>query len=426
VTDIATSARWRITKSVDTVRNANTRAYLGYASKPVPAVASALRLPRRVLSMVAAAGAMLVSACSLVPSDGPLISDVESEVQLQKEFGFRIVDATPQVVARMNARPAPLWTQRITRSRLSRLGIGPGDVLSITVYQASAGGLFTPQSQSGDGVPAGGLAMTSDHQMVDESGNISFPYVGLLRVQGDTPWQAQQKLQVLLRDKMVQPQVSIRVISSETNKVLITGAVNTPSRPAVTPARETILQLITQAGGPTKLPSDIIIQLHRGGVMSTARMQALTDQPSYDAEAIPGDRINLVADPQIYTVFGASGRVGEYPLDVSDLTLAQALARAGGSLDARADSRGVFLLRFEDAMIANAVTGQQLSSTAVVPIVYKANLDTIEGYFMTEGIHVANRDIIFIPNARTVQWQKFLDLLRVSISPATTGATLSR
>jgi polysaccharide biosynthesis/export protein len=57
--------------------------------------------------------------------------------------------------------------------------------------------------------------------------------------------------------------------------------------------------------------------------------------------------LTLIRDPQTFVANGATGRNAEIPFDAECISLSQALAKAEGLLDFRADPAGVFVFRFD-------------------------------------------------------------------------------
>jgi polysaccharide biosynthesis/export protein len=71
-----------------------------------------------------------------------------------------------------------------------RITLGIGDVVSVTIFEAEAGGLFLPSEA--DARP--GNFVTLPDQMVDSDGNITVPYAGTIRAAGRTPLEVQQAI----------------------------------------------------------------------------------------------------------------------------------------------------------------------------------------------------------------------------------------
>ena len=95
-------------------------------------------------------------------------------------------------------------------------------------------------------------------------------------------------------------------------------------------------------------------------------------KPSNNIWIYPHDTIYLYREPQTFVAFGASGTQGLFPFDAWRLSLAEALAKAGGLQDLQADPASVFsivarpasLLRASES-IAIASQGQSFQSCTI-------------------------------------------------------------
>jgi len=120
---------------------------------------------------------------------------------------------------------------------------------------------------------------------------------------------------------------------------------------------------------------------------------------------------------------GATGKNDEIPFEAQGISLAQALARSGGLNDSRADARGVFVFRFEDAKLVDAKDKTVRAINGTVPVVYEINLRDPAAFFVTQNFPIQNRDVIYVSNSPEVEFKKFLTLVVMVASPA---ATLNR
>jgi polysaccharide export outer membrane protein len=68
-------------------------------------------------------------------------------------------------------------------------------VVSVTIFEAAAGGLFVPSEASA----RPGNFVTLPNQIVDSKGNITVPYAGAIRAAGRTPSEVQQAIIEALR-----------------------------------------------------------------------------------------------------------------------------------------------------------------------------------------------------------------------------------
>ncbi len=73
--------------------------------------------------------------------------------------------------------------------------------------------------------------------------------------------------------------------------------------------------------------------------------------------------LTLVRRPQTFSVFGATGKNAAITFTSDRLSLSEAMAKAGGLLDERADPRAVFLFRYEPVDVVRAL-GQPIATGA--------------------------------------------------------------
>jgi polysaccharide export outer membrane protein len=64
-----------------------------------------------------------------------------------------------------------------------------------------------------------------------------------------------------------------------------------------------------------------------------------------------------------------------------------------------------------------------LADGTAAPVIYKIDLKTASGIFYSTRLRLRDKDLIFVPTAQTVDWQKYLDLFRMTTEPVTTGTT---
>ena len=284
-----------------------------------------------------------------------------------------------------------------------------GDVVSVTIFEAAAGGLFIPAEAS---VRPGNF-VTLPNQEVDNNGNISVPYAGNIRAKGRTPVEVQQAIVDALKNRAIEPQAVVSLVTQRTSLVTVLGDVTRPEVLTAVPAGERILDSIARAGGPRGPGYDSMVMLERGGRRATAPFGALVYQPANNIYAHPGDTIYLYTEPQTFLAFGASGTQGQFKFDAWRISLAEAVAKAAGLKDEQADPTFVFLYRGETREVAERI-GVDCSkfSGPIIPIIYNINLRDPAGYFLAANFEVRNKDVIFTANAVSVEVTKFLTFLR--------------
>ena len=129
----------------------------------------------------------------------------------------------------------------------ANIKFGVGDVVSTTIFEATAGGLFIPLEA---GLRPGNFVALPD-QIVDNNGNITIPFAGVINAAGRTNVQVQNEIVDKIKNRAIEPQVIVSLAQQRTSLITVVGAVNTPLRFAVpaTGAGDRVLDAITRAGG---------------------------------------------------------------------------------------------------------------------------------------------------------------------------------
>ena len=107
--------------------------------------------------------------------------------------------------------------------------LGPGDVFTVRVY--------------------GEESLSASHK-VGPDGNINFPLLGSIKVNGLEPPQVATLIQTELRDRdfLKNPHVSVYVDEYSSKRISVAGAVSNPGTFALQPGM-TVVQAISMAGG---------------------------------------------------------------------------------------------------------------------------------------------------------------------------------
>jgi len=184
-----------------------------------------------------------------------------------------------------------------------------------------------------------------------------------------------------------------------------------------------LLDLIALAGGAKSPVYETFVRLSRNGVTATIPMEQLVSEPPENIYAWPGDVLTLVRIPQTFSVFGATGQNMQVTFGAEKITLAEALAKAGGLQDLRADPAGVFLFRFEPPAVVGALKASALATGpgGSSPVVYRLDLSDANSYFFAQRFPVEDKDVIYVANARLNELQKFFTLLNTITGPVITG-----
>lgn len=202
--------------------------------------------------------------------------------------------------------------------------LGAGDVIRITVFQNPDLTLET---------------------RVSESGVISYPLIGAIRVGGVPASQAEKMIADGLRtgNFVKQPQVTVLVMKVNGNQVSVLGQVNKPGRFPIEVADMHLSDMIASAGGVAPTGADVVTVV---GTRDHKPFRSEIDLPKVFAAGgrdndIPmqgGDVIYVDRVPTIY-IYGEVQRGGAIRLE-RNMTVLQALA-AGGGLTIRGTEKGM-------------------------------------------------------------------------------------
>ncbi len=335
----------------------------------------------------------------------------------QRKLAYALVRISPPILDRLTAADPPLVFSRalVGAPRPTSGAIGIGDFVSITVFEAAAGGLFIPAEP---GTRSGNF-VNLPTQQVDSSGNIEVPFAGSIHVAGMTPRAVGALLEERLAARALEPQVVVTITDRRANAVSVTGDVNTSAHFVLDPGGERLLGALARAGGPKYPPYESIVTLQRGGDTERAFVSELMRDPSQNVPLVGGDTIFVSRQQRYFLALGALGP-GQYlglvnrrlPFEDSYLSLADAIAKVGGLSDDRANARAVFIYRGEDrdTLIGFGATATP-GLAAVVPTVYYLDLIEPSGYFMATKFGVRNEDLIYVSNAPATDLAKFLALI---------------
>ncbi len=361
--------------------------------------------------------AMALTGCATLPISGPTASRIESDAKSHRNtLGFKITEFTS---ATMSQAPGPDPSGALRQLAANTVlqpsnVIRPGDSLTVSIFEVGFS-LFGGAMALDTRVESTTANAQRVGIRVDDQGHISLPYIGTLSAAGLTAEQLEGAIVARLRGLSQSPQALVAIADSLANSVYISGTIARPGRVPLTSAREHLLDLVALAGGPTAEPDSVELRVIRDGRTAQIRLGALRPEDLDNIVLAPGDRIELVNKPRTFTVFGASDRVSQIPFGAGEVTLADALARAGGPSDSRADPKGVFLFR----LVRKADQTEE-------PVIYRINLMTPESYFLAQRFPMQDKDLLYFSNSPSNLPTKFISVLNQLFSPVVTARFLTQ
>lgn len=216
---------------------------------------------------------------------GPASVDVKAENT--SVLPFAMVKLTPDIVHKLEKFEPSGLPGGLTDARPpSSIRFGIGDIVSVTIFEASAGGLYIPLEA---GVRPGNFVNLPD-QAVDNDGNITVPYAGRIRAAGRTNVQIQDDILAQIKKRAIDPQVVVTSSQQRSSLVSVFGEVRTPVRfpmPAAG-AQDRITDAITRAGGISGAGWETWVVLERSGKRATLPFGNLVYFPASNVFVQPG------------------------------------------------------------------------------------------------------------------------------------------
>lgn len=379
-----------------------------FSAPPLTAPESALShrtLPRFLEILRAAAGAALLLAAVACAPGHKLVMTPDKPEATYLVDGLRVTlrPLSPQVVQAHGG--ASVRTDGLDELLAARPGpylIGPQDILLVTVWEHPE--LTIPLGQY--------RSDTATGQVVDDEGNIFWPYVGVLNVQGQTAMQVRARLVDRMAKVLKNPQVDVKVIAYRSQKVYVGGEVRQPAMYNVTDVPFTLAEAIGRAGGFLPTADDSRVLLTRGGRSWSINFHNLMLKGSRYGQILlkDGDAVTVThrEDETVY-MMGELVKPAALPLRHGRLTLAQAIAESGG-LD-RLSSNGHSLYVLRRGATPDAVELFHLDARNPTAMV------------LADHFTLQPRDLVYVDAGSLVRWNRVISQLLPTFSTLLQTAT---
>jgi polysaccharide export outer membrane protein len=373
------------------------------------------------------AALLALTGCSMIPDSGPSRRIVESEATAT--LGSTAGSILDYALVDLNRVVLPLITDSGPGSLLRTFGaghgpvpeikVGIGDTLQVTLFEAQAGGLFIPT----DAGSRPGNFVSLPNQTVDSKGYITVPYAGQIRVLNRGTPAIQQDIIDKLKDRAIEPQAVVSIVSQTSTQVTVLGEVNNPGKISINPAGDRVLDAISRAGGIRDPGYEEFVTLQRHGLKGTVYFINLVKDPHENVFVEPGDTLYVYQYQRAFMAFGATGASGQFKFLQENVTLSDAVGKAGGLLDSRAEPGQVFVYRIEQRSTLEKM-GVDVTRFAddreQIPTIFRVNFRDPSGFFAARSFPMRDGDIIYVDNADQVEITKFLNMITT-----VTGATSS-
>lgn len=369
---------------------------------------------------------LTLGGCTMLPSSGPMTVDIASqEAQQGDTSGYVLIDIDDRVVGIVSNEPKGSLVRLFhDRRPPPDIRIGVGDTVSVTIWEAGAGGLFSATAAT---INAGARTATLPEQEIARDGTIGIPYAGRIKVVGMRPADVEAEIVRKLQGKAIEPQAVVTITKNYSNAATVTGEVTRGARIPLNVKGDRLLDVIATAGGLQAPAYESFIRLTRDGKTASIPFNRVLSNPSENIYVRPNDVVTVVRDPQTFTAFGSTGKNASIPFDAVGISLEEALAKAGGLLDSQSDASGVFLLRFEPKALVQQMVppGRELPTDGTyVPVAYRLDMHQANSFFLARSFQIRNKDMIYVSASPSTPLEKVLRLVGTVTVPVVQGAAV--
>jgi len=285
--------------------------------------------------------------------------------------------------------------------------VGPGDVLSITVWGH-------PELT----IPAGSMRSAAEAgNWVHADGTIFYPYVGRFQVAGLNVATIREQITEKLRRYIESPQVDVTVAAFRSQRVYITGAVNSPGPLPVSNVPLRVIDAISASGDFLPEADWRRVTLTRNGQEYLLSLAALYLQGDTSVNVLlqHGDVLHVSRndDSKVF-VLGEVRQPRKVMMDRNGLSLAGALADAGSINELSANARGIFVLRAVEENGEPRIHVFQLNARSATALV------------LADHFEMQPRDIVYVTAAPIARWNRIISNLLPTVSALFLGVRTER
>jgi polysaccharide biosynthesis/export protein len=337
----------------------------------------------KLLCALAIAGVIL-SGCSL-PRGAALTSEVLRE-QNAKEPTYSVVAVSRSNVMQVADWPATGWSGGYhwisAKDGPSGVAIRPGDFIKLVIWDSQDNSLLTAATQK---------QVTFTPMEVSPQGTIFVPYLGEIVVNGLTPSAARETVQKAMAPIAATAQVQLSVESGARNSVDLVSGAGKPGTYPMPSRNYTILTLLAEGGGIDPTLKNPLVRLIRDNKTYEIRADRLFAEANKNTTLRGGDKVILREDDRYFTSLGATGSENLIYFERESISALEAMSLVGGLNDARANPKGVLILR---EYPQKAVRADGVKGPAMRRVIFTFDLTTADGLFAARNFKVNPLDTV--------------------------------
>lgn len=366
---------------------------------------------------------LALAGCSSFGASGPSTRSFgKAEQETINGNRIRVIELDGRVAGHLSAVHGDSFESVLGNTALEDFRVGPGDSLSVSIYEAPPALLFGAAATLASNPASGAASMAPPSTVtslpavvVDQYGTITLPFVGRLNAQGQTISELQEMIRTRLKGKANDPQVLVSQGANVSRTVTLLGETGANVRAPITPHGERVLDLLA-SGDTLKQPVDkTTIQIVRGDKVVAMPLSEVIANPAQNVRLQAGDVVTALFKPYSFTALGSITNSSEVQFEASGITLSQALARVGGLDGQKADIHGVFVFRFERPEVLgldhNTTVEDLHDKRGRIPVIYKLDMGRPESLFLAQQFAVQDKDLLYVSKAPLIDLQNFSGLV---------------
>lgn len=268
----------------------------------------------------------------------------------------------------------------VAQEQPASLMIAPGDTVQLTIWDAEENSVFGTAGVT----PLQPASVSSD-------GRIFVPYIGDLRVTGMSPTTARTRIEEELIRTVPSAQVQLTVEPGRSNTANLAAGVSAPGLYPLPDRNFKILDLFSQAGGPSPDLNSPQVRLVRGGKTYGIPFDRLLREPRFNIAMRGGDRIYVEDDDRKLITLGATGSQSIVDFPEIEFSALEALALIGGVNAGSANPEAILVMReYETEAVADGIAGPPKER-----VVFTIDLTSADGLFSAGNFMLEGDDLIY-------------------------------
>jgi polysaccharide export outer membrane protein len=233
-------------------------------------------------------------------------------------------------------------------------------------------------------------------KVVDENGELYFPYVGSLHVAGKTVSEVRTELTQELSKYFKKVKLDVRVLSFQSHRAAVVGEVKNPSIQSMNETPMTVAEAISRAGGVTEHADMSNVALARDGKLYKIDVLALYEKGNSTQNLLlkDGDVLNIPdSKDNKVLMMGEVGRQQALQINKGRMSLSQALAEAYGVDFNTSRPEDIYVIRPGN----------------MNPEIFQLNAESPDAMILASQFALQAQDTVFVGTAGVTQWSRVLN-----------------